>query len=152
MLSWLVLPAGMVAARFRPQVVVAGLVLTVVVILGVTLGVHPSWTLADPVPVIASLALLVGLAAIVWALEGAELQHRDEAILDHLTGLLNRHALLPRFNEITQQARITHQPVSLVLADLDRFKDVNDRHGHDRETRSCRRLRTRCASSCAPLS
>ena len=132
MLSWLVLPAGMVAARFRPRVVVAGLVLTVVVILGVTLGVHPSWTLADPVPVIATLALLVGLAAIVWALEGAELQHRDEAILDHLTGLLNRHALLPRFNEITQQARITHQPVSLVLVDLDRFKDVNDWHGHDR--------------------
>jgi diguanylate cyclase (GGDEF)-like protein len=132
MLPWLVLPAGMVAARFRPQVVIAGLALSTIVILAVTVGAHPAWTLADPVPVIAVLALLAGVAAIVRALQGAELHHRDEAILDHLTGLLNRHALLPRFTEITQQARLTNQPVCLILVDLDTFKEVNDWHGHDR--------------------
>jgi diguanylate cyclase (GGDEF)-like protein len=132
MLPWLVLPAGMIAARFRPQVVIAGLAASIAVILAVTLGVHPQWTIADPVPVIAVLALLVGVVAIVSALQGAELHHRDEAILDQLTGLLNRHALLPRFDEITQQARLTHQHVCLVLADLDGFKSVNDRYGHDR--------------------
>ena len=131
-LPWLVLPAGMVAARFRPQVVIAGLALTALMILTVTLGVHPAWTLADPVPVIAVLALLISVVAIVWALQAAELHHRDEAILDQLTGLLNRHTLLPRFTEITQQARLTHQPVCLVLVDLDTFKEVNDSHGHDR--------------------
>ena len=41
MLPWLVLPAGMVAARFRPQVVIAGLALTVVVIIAATLGREP---------------------------------------------------------------------------------------------------------------
>ncbi len=132
MLCWIVLPAGMIAARFRPQVVIVGLALTTLMIITATLGVHPAWTLADPVPVIAVLALLVGVVAIVSALEAAELHHRDEAILDQLTGLLNRHALLPRFAEITQQARLTKQPVCLVLADLDKFKDVNDWHGHDR--------------------
>ncbi|MGO8905538.1 MAG: GGDEF domain-containing protein [Solirubrobacteraceae bacterium] len=132
MLSWLVLPAGMIAVRFRPAVVIAGLGLSTLTILAATLGVHPAWTLADPVPVIAVLALLVGVVAVVWALQGTELHHRDEAILDQLTGLLNRHALLPRFAEITQQARLTHQPVCLILADLDRFKDVNDCRGHDR--------------------
>jgi diguanylate cyclase (GGDEF)-like protein len=132
MLAWLVLPAAMVAARFRPQVLIASLALTSAVILTVTFGVHPAWTLADPVPVIATLALLVGVAAVVWALEGAELQHRDEVILDHLTGLLNRRALLPRFNEIAQQAKVSGQPVCLVLVDLDHFKEVNDWHGHDR--------------------
>jgi diguanylate cyclase (GGDEF)-like protein len=132
MLPWLVIPAGMIAARFRPQVVIAGLALTTLTILVVTLGVHPAWTLADPVPVIAVLALLAGVVAIVWALQSAELHHRDEAILDQLTGLLNRHALLPRFTEITQQARLTHQPVCLVLVDLDTFKEVNDSRGHDR--------------------
>jgi diguanylate cyclase (GGDEF)-like protein len=131
MLPWLVLPAGMIAARFRPQVVIAGLTLTTLTILVVTFGVHPAWTLADPVPVIAVLALLAGVVAIVWALQSAELRHRDEAILDQLTGLLNRHALLPRFTEITQQARLTHQPVCLVLVDLDTFKEVNDSRGHD---------------------
>jgi diguanylate cyclase (GGDEF)-like protein len=132
MLCWLVLPAGMVAARFRPQVVIAGLGLTALIILTVTLGVHPGWTLADPVPVIAVLALLGGVLAIVSALQAAELHHRDEAVLDQLTGLLNRHTLLPRFTEITQQARLTRQPVCLVICDLDEFKEVNDYHGHDR--------------------
>ena len=131
-LPWMVLPAAMVAARFRPQVVVAGLVLTVVLILTVTLGVDPAATIDNPVRPIAALALLAGVVSIVWALQAAELHHRDEAILDPLTGLLNRHALIPRFTEISHQARLTHQPVCMLLCDVDAFKQVNDRHGHDR--------------------
>ncbi len=131
-LPWLVLPAAMTAARFRPQVVVAGLVLTVFLTLLVTLGADPQATLADPVPVIATLALLAGVVSIVWALQAAELHHRDEAILDPLTGLLNRHALAPRFVELSHQARLTQQPICVVLCDVDSFKAVNDRYGHDR--------------------
>ncbi len=130
-LPWLVLPAGMVAARFRPQVVIAGLLMTVVVILVATLGVDPTATLHDPVPVFATLALLAGVVSIVWALQAAELHHRSEAILDPLTGLLNRHALAPRFIEISLQARLTRQPVCLLLCDVDNFKTVNDQFGHD---------------------
>jgi diguanylate cyclase (GGDEF)-like protein len=131
-LPWLVLPAGMVAARFRPRVVIAGLVLTVVVILAATIGVDTRATINNPVGVIAVLALLTGVVSIVWALQAAELHHRDEAILDPLTGLLNRHALAPRFTEISHQARLTQQPVCIVLCDVDNFKAVNDEHGHDR--------------------
>ena len=131
-LPWLVLPAAMAAARFRPQVVVAAIVLTVFLILLVTLGIDPAATIADPVPVIATLALLAGVVSIVWALQAAELHHRDEAILDPLTGLLNRHALAPRFVELSHQARLTHQPICMMLCDVDSFKAVNDRYGHDR--------------------
>jgi diguanylate cyclase (GGDEF)-like protein len=131
-LPWMVLPAAMVAARFRPQVVIAALALTTVTIVIVTLGVDPAATISDPVNVIATLALLAGIVSIVWALQSAELHHRDEAILDPLTGLLNRHALVPRFVEISLQARLTGQPVSLVLCDVDGFKEINDEHGHDR--------------------
>ena len=131
-LPWMVLPAAMVAARFRPQVVVVGLALTVVLIIAATLGVDPTATIDDPVRPIAALALLAGVVSIVWALQAAELHHRDEAILDPLTGLLNRHALIPRFTEISHQARLTHQPVCMLLCDVDAFKQVNDRHGHDR--------------------
>ncbi len=130
-LPWMVLPAGMVAARFRPQVVIAALMLTVALVLVTTLGVHPGWTLHNPTPVIATMALLAGVISIVWALQAAELHHRDEAILDPLTGLLNRHALVPRFLEISHQARLTGQPVCLVLCDVDGFKQINDEHGHD---------------------
>ena len=131
-LPWMVLPAAMVAARFRPQVVVAGLVLTVILILASTLGVDPTATIDDPIGPIATLALLAGVVSIVWALQAAELHHRDEAILDPLTGLLNRHALIPRFTEISHQARLTHQPVCMLLCDVDAFKQINDRYGHDR--------------------
>jgi diguanylate cyclase (GGDEF)-like protein len=131
-LPWMVLPAGMVAARFRPRVVIAALTLTVALILVATIGVEPDATVHDPVAVIVTLALLAGVVSIVWALQSAELHHRDEAILDPLTGLLNRHALLPRFTEISHQARLADQPVCLVLCDVDGFKAVNDEHGHDR--------------------
>lgn len=130
-LAWLVLPAGMVAARFRPQVVIAGLIVTVLTILIATLGVDPRGTLHDPVPVFATLALLAGVVSIVWALQAAELHHRSEAILDPLTGLLNRHALAPRFAEISMQARLASQPVCMLLCDVDNFKSINDERGHD---------------------
>ncbi len=130
-LPWLVLPAAMVAARFRPQVLIAGLALTVLVILVATLGVDPRATIDSPVPVFATLALLAGVVSIVWALQAAELHHRSEAILDPLTGLLNRHALAPRFMEISLQARLARQPVCLLLCDVDNFKAINDQYGHD---------------------
>ncbi|HSZ15031.1 MAG TPA: diguanylate cyclase [Solirubrobacteraceae bacterium] len=130
-LPWLVLPAAMAAARFRAQVVIAALALTMLVILGSTLAVDPAATIAKPVSVITTLALLAAVVSIVLALQSAELHHRDEAILDPLTGLLNRHALAPRFAELSVQARVNNQPVCLMLCDVDNFKAVNDAHGHD---------------------
>jgi diguanylate cyclase (GGDEF)-like protein len=128
-LPWLVLPAGMVAARFRPQVVIAGLALTVAVILAATLGVDPRTTLHDPVPVFATLALLTGVVSIVWALETAELHQRDEAILDPLTGLANRRQLADDLAAIWSNAT-PQRPARLVMFDLDGFKAYNDTFGH----------------------
>jgi diguanylate cyclase (GGDEF)-like protein len=131
-LQWIALPAAMVAARFRPQVVIASLGLAVAILLASTFGTHPQWVLENPSPLIATLALLIGVVSIVWALQAAELHHRDEAIIDPLTGLLNRNALIPRFAELSHQARLTDQPVCLLLCDVDNFKAINDEHGHDR--------------------
>jgi predicted signal transduction protein with EAL and GGDEF domain len=125
-LPWLVLPVAAIAARFRPQVVIAGVILTAVVILATTFGAHPARAIHEPVPVIATLALLVSIIAIVWAIQAAELYHREAAVLDPLTELLNRSSLLPRFREISQQARLTHRPVSLLMCDIDTFKSIND--------------------------
>ncbi|HEV2998121.1 MAG TPA: diguanylate cyclase [Solirubrobacteraceae bacterium] len=130
-LPWMVLPAAMTAARFRPQVVAACIALTVTLILAVTFGVHPVATAHNPLALFSTLALLGVVVSIVLALQAAELHHRDEAILDPLTGLLNRHALLPRFIEISHQARLSRQPVCMLLGDIDNFKVINDEHGHD---------------------
>jgi diguanylate cyclase (GGDEF)-like protein len=128
-LPWLVLPAGMVAARFRPQVVASGLALTVVVILAATFGVDPGATLHDPVPVITTIALLIGVVSIVRALQAAELHQRDEATIDPLTGLANRRQLSDDLRSACNDAT-PERPVRLVMFDLDGFKAYNDTFGH----------------------
>ena len=69
-------------------------------------------------------------AVYVSPLVASDVRHRADSTLDQLTGLLNRRALGPRFAEIAEQAALTDQPVSVVLADLDHFKSINDDHGH----------------------
>jgi diguanylate cyclase (GGDEF)-like protein len=131
-LQWMALPVAMVAARFRLQVVLAAMGLAIAILLASTLGTHPQWVVQDPTPLVATLALLIGIVSIVWALQAAELHHRGEAIIDPLTGLLNRNSLIPRFAELSHQARLTQRPVCLLLCDIDNFKAINDEHGHDR--------------------
>src|SRR5215217_4156060 len=131
-LPWLILPVAMAAARFRPQVLVVGAAITAAVMLAVSVGVDADAVADDPSGLISALTLLIGITAITSALTEGELEHRDRAVLDPLTGLLNRSSLGSRAVEIEQQARLSGGPVSLVLLDLDRFKDVNDTHGHDR--------------------
>lgn len=57
----------------------------------------------------------------------ARLEHLS--LTDPLTGLPNRRAFETRFSQAKGLAERKH-PVSLVLLDVDRFKTVNDRHGH----------------------
>ncbi|BAS10557.1 protein RcaC [Arthrobacter sp. Hiyo4] len=49
---------------------------------------------------------------------------------DSLTGLSNRRHSESELQRMLAQAERHGQPLSLVLLDLDRFKDVNDSHGH----------------------
>ncbi len=64
-----------------------------------------------------------------------ELQHeldrlRDRAYLDHLTQIANRRHLEEVLEREIAAARRSGQPLSFALADLDHFKQVNDRYGH----------------------
>lgn len=52
------------------------------------------------------------------------------ARVDELTGVLNRRAFFERFDTEVERARRAKAPVTLVLYDLDRFKALNDDHGH----------------------
>ena len=60
----------------------------------------------------------------------SDVDHRTEAVIDGLTGMLNRRALDQRLHELTAQARITGQPIAVIAGDIDHFKRVNDEHGH----------------------
>src|SRR5207248_1462408 len=52
----------------------------------------------------------------------AEIEFRAEAIVDPLTGLLNRNALFPRFSELESQAAVSGSTVTLIACDLDHFE------------------------------
>jgi diguanylate cyclase (GGDEF)-like protein len=65
----------------------------------------------------------------------ADLQRRNDqlehsATHDPLTGLLNRAALSQLRENPLAMAKLQHAPYTLMLLDVDHFKQVNDRHGH----------------------
>jgi diguanylate cyclase (GGDEF)-like protein len=66
------------------------------------------------------------------ALENARLHHtvQRQAITDELTGLVNRRRFLEALGSEIVRAGAFETPLSVVLADLDDFKLVNDRFGH----------------------
>ena len=76
----------------------------------------------------------------------SDVRHREDSTLDQLTGLLNRRGLEQRFAEVAEQAALTGEPVSVVVADIDHFKWVNDAHGHAVGDAVLRDLASRCAS------
>ncbi len=56
--------------------------------------------------------------------------HTDAAT-DSLTRLYNRRYLLDRLTEERSRAHRTHHALAAIMMDIDRFKAVNDRYGHD---------------------
>lgn len=57
---------------------------------------------------------------------------QNHAEIDDLTGILNRRMILQELDQITQQQWNTssYTYFSIILFDIDRFKDINDRQGH----------------------
>jgi diguanylate cyclase (GGDEF)-like protein len=55
----------------------------------------------------------------------------DQATTDELTGLPNRRLLMTQLKREMANASRAAQPLSLLMIDLDHFKQVNDKCGHD---------------------
>lgn len=68
--------------------------------------------------------------AMAQRLEEAQARLEDLAIHDGLTGLLNHRELLQRLESELARAIRYRRPLALLMLDLDEFKEVNDRHGH----------------------
>src|SRR5438309_8481842 len=77
-----------------------------------------------------TLAAAATLLAI--SLRNAQLfrEMKETSLRDGLTGCFNRTHALEMIDTELRRARRSQAPVSLLMFDLDHFKDVNDHHGH----------------------
>src|SRR2546422_606922 len=74
-----------------------------------------------------------GLLRVPILIEYDELKKLElNAVTDPLTGLYNRRLFSESFEKELNRARRYSQPLGLVILDLHRFKEVNDKHGHPR--------------------
>lgn len=96
-----------------------------------TMAVIAASLLATAATILSAPAVVIFTVAILsLALMRSDVHHRGAAVIDPLTGMLNRKALTTRVEELAQQSRVSGQPTGLIMGDLDHFKGVNDSHGH----------------------
>ncbi len=129
-LAWLAIPVITLSSRFPMRGVVAGVIVNCLILLAVAFGVDAHRVIHDPVYVIAPLALLLCVAVLSTPLMRSDIQHRSDAVIDQLTGMLNRKALSTRVVELAQQSEVTGEAIGIIIGDLDHFKAINDTRGH----------------------
>jgi diguanylate cyclase (GGDEF)-like protein len=129
-LSWLAIPVITLSSRFPMRGVVVGVIINGLILLAVAFGVDAHQVIHDPVYVIAPLALLACVAVLSTPLMRSDIQHRSDAVIDQLTGMLNRKALSSRVSELAQQSELTGESIGIIIGDLDHFKSINDTRGH----------------------
>lgn len=129
-LGWFAIPIVTLSARFSIRGIVTGVITAVGLLLAVALATGAHAVIDNPPLVIGPIALIIAVAMLSTALMRSDIEHRSEAVIDQLTGMLNRHALTSRVRELTQQSEISGDPIGVMVADLDHFKDINDSCGH----------------------
>ena len=74
--------------------------------------------------------VITNLGFVLMCKTRAEAETRLQARTDDLTGLANRRALDEEIAHALAGARRTGRPFGIVMVDVDRFKFINDTHGH----------------------
>ena len=130
-LMWLGLPVVTLGARFEPLGVRLGVAYTIALLLLVTVGLDAGFVFEHPEELIFPFALIVAMAILGGAAVRSEREHRRVAVIDPLTGLLNRSAFAQRLLELQHQLdQGAASSLGFLIGDIDHFKRINDEHGH----------------------
>jgi len=127
LLCW---PVAGVAGRFPDRASRLGTLYAAVLAGTAVLLSDPEVLSRDPLGLSLLLVAIVAVHSVASVFRESDVEHRGSSILDPLTGMLNRAALMNRVDEIEHQSHLTGEPVAVLVADVDRFKLVNDNHGH----------------------
>ena len=92
-------------------------------------------TFADSWSAVVALEAVIATAALAYVLlslskERVVVKFRGAALTDDLTGIANRRAFFERGEEIALEGKTLRLTTSLMLIDLDGFKQINDKCGH----------------------
>jgi diguanylate cyclase (GGDEF)-like protein len=90
----------------------------------------PVWFAAFMWVVVAH-ATFAGILFLVMLLERREAEQRSFAMSDPLTGLMNRRAFADFAERMGRRRAGLRSSMALLVLDLDHFKSVNDRYGHE---------------------
>lgn len=105
-----------------------------------TFAALASWTWLNDAGLAAgafeALMLSLGLADRMLAVRRERDRARSLAELDPLTGLLNRRAWTAGAERVAGTGAVIGQPAAALFIDLDHFKSLNDRYGHDNGDRA----------------
>ena len=58
------------------------------------------------------------------------IQYQEEALIDPLTRISNRRGFEEKLNALIEETKATGKPLSLIMTDIDHFKNFNDTYGH----------------------
>ena len=118
--------------RFLPIILVAKEDEDELIIRGLELGINDYLTRPlDEHELIARLKTQVKRKRYNDQLRASVAQTIEMAVTDGLTGLHNRRYLDSHLETLFERAVARRRPLSLMITDIDRFKSINDKHGHD---------------------
>ncbi len=129
-LGLLAIPIVTLSARFSTRGLVLGAAIALGLLVAIALATDASGVSHNPPLLVGPAALIIAIAMLSTALMHSDLEHRSDAVIDQLTGMLNRHALDWRTSELCQQSEVSGEPIGMIVADLDHFKMINDSSGH----------------------
>ena len=76
----------------------------------------------------------------IGELEETKERYRELARKDMMTGLLNRGTMDLILRQMMDTSRGWHEPLSLIMLDVDNFKEINDSFGHDAGDKALRAI------------
>jgi diguanylate cyclase (GGDEF)-like protein len=74
--------------------------------------------------------IAIAFIFLAMAKERTEFLHKTASLIDPLTGIANRRAFLEGSQELARKIDADPRPASVLLIDLDHFKQINDNYGH----------------------
>lgn len=129
-ISLLIFPMLGACAGFPRKLIVISTAYTALLMVAATMLFGGQAVIDDPPVLLIPIALLLASVIVTTGVRESSIEHREAAVIDPLTGMLNRSALKTRTNELEHQAQLNSEQVGVIVADLDHFKAVNDTHGH----------------------